>query len=348
MQEKEPASEKSHSHKEPSTSEKHDPPVKEEKAKKIKKIKPPKEKSKKRKRSVTPEIFINPELTGLRQCYGPMCKKNARQQSKYCSDDCGLMLASKRIFQILPQRLQEWNFSQCKAELENTKQLEENRKKQNGVKMTLKSLEERHNNLDRILEVVKTFRYDTQVKETTEAEDEQSMYCITCGHEIHSKTAIRHMEKCFNKYESQSSFGSVFQTKMEGRSMFCDYYNPASKTYCKRLRVLCPEHSKTPKVSETDVCGCPLTDDVIKKNDDFCRVQKKSCFKHHMWEKIRRAEIDMECVRQMMKIDELLEQERQIRYSMTSRAGVLGLLLHSTYNHDLIEELRKQQQLQKN
>ena len=36
-----------------------------------------------------------------------------------------------------------------------------------------------------------------------------------------------------------------------------------------------------------------------------------------------------------MKVDELLEQERQLKFSMTSRAGVLGLLLHSTFNHEL-------------
>ena len=31
--------------------------------------------------------------------------------------------------------------------------------------------------------------------------------------------------------------------------LFCDVYNPHSKTYCKRLQVLCPEHSRDPKVS---------------------------------------------------------------------------------------------------
>lgn len=31
--------------------------------------------------------------------------------------------------------------------------------------------------------------------------------------------------------------------------LFCDVYNPQSKTYCKRLQVLCPEHSRDPKVS---------------------------------------------------------------------------------------------------
>ena len=45
-----------------------------------------------------------------------------------------------------------------------------------------------------------------------------------------------------------------------------------------------------------------------------------------------------------MKVDELLEQERQLKSSMTNRAGVVGLLLHSTYNHELEGRRQAQQQ----
>lgn len=62
-----------------------------------------------------------------------------------------------------------------------------------------------------------------------------------------------------------------------------------------------------------------------------------------MWEKLRRAEIDMERVRQWLKIDELVEQERQIRSNMSTRAGVLALMLHSTYNHELMEQMTQEQ-----
>lgn len=41
---------------------------------------------------------------------------------------------------------------------------------------------------------------------------------------------------------------SLLQTPRATR-LFCDVYNPQSKTYCKRLQVLCPEHSRDPKVS---------------------------------------------------------------------------------------------------
>nr|XP_029721338.1 CXXC-type zinc finger protein 1-like isoform X2 [Aedes albopictus] len=205
--------------------------------------------NKKRKRSLTPEVLVNPALEGDRQCYGPGCIMTARPQSKYCSDTCGMKLATTRIYQVLPQRIQEWSLSPAICEEQNKK------------------------------------------------------------------------------------------TRIEGNSMFCDFYNPASKTYCKRLRVLCPEHCKDPKINDTDVCGCPLVKNVFQLTGEFCRAPKKSCFKHYVWEKIRRAEIDLERVRQWLKMDELVEQERQVRQAMASRAGVLGLMLHSTYNHEIMEKL---------
>lgn len=271
----------------------------------------------------------------------------ARPQSKYCSDECGIKLATNRIYQILPPRIQEWNLRACVAEDKNKQQLEAVRAKQAIVRATLGELDKRHAELDLLVERAKRCTLDPKASETVDVEDEMSMYCITCGHEIHSKTAIKHMEKCFNKYESQASFGSIFKTRIEGgNTMFCDYYNVANKTYCKRLRVLCPEHCKDAKVNDTDVCGCPLVRNVFDLTGECCRAPKKNCFKHYVWEKIRRAEIDLERVRQWLKMDELMEQERQIRTALASRAGVLSLMLHSTYNHEVMEKLCPQKQQQ--
>lgn len=296
---------------------------------------------KRRRRSLTPENTINPALEGLRQCHGPQCINAARSQSKYCSDECGIKLATSRIYQVLPQRIQEWSLTPSKAEEANRKMLDSIRAKQVIVRATLQELDTRHRELDLLVERAKRCVIDPKAAENNDNEDESSMYCITCGHEIHSRFAIRHMEKCFNKYESQASFGSIFKTRIEGNSMFCDFFNPASGTYCKRLKVLCPEHSKDPKISDTDVCGCPLVRDVFDLTGEFCRAPKKSCYKHYVWEKIRRAEIDLERVRQWLKMDELIEQERQVRTAMASRASVMGLILHSSYNHDIMNKLIK-------
>lgn len=43
----------------------------------------------------------------------------------------------------------------------------------------------------------------------------------------------------------------------------------------------------------------------------------------------------MERVRVWLKLDELFERERQIRTAMAHRAGLLPLMLHSTFNHEI-------------
>ncbi|CAH1784566.1 unnamed protein product [Owenia fusiformis] len=270
-----------------------------------------------------------------KQCLGPQCIKPSRKGSKYCSDDCGMKLATSRIYEILPSRIQQWNATPCQAELNNRKTLESLREKQLQARQKLVELDEKHTQLDKILEKAKhtSILTEDETTEDDEEEKELSVYCVTCGHEIHPKTALKHMEKCFAKYESQTSFGSIYKTRIEGSSMFCDFYNSQNKTYCKRLKVLCPEHSKEKKVDPEEVCGCPLVVDVFSHTGELCRTPKRKCNKHYSWEKLRRAEIDMQRVEQWMKLDELLEQERVIKVSLTNRAGVLGLMLHQTIEH---------------
>ena len=44
---------------------------------------------------------------------------------------------------------------------------------------------------------------------------------------------------------------------------------------------------------------------------------------------------------QLHKLEELMEQEHKVRRAMTNRAGVLGLMLHQTIQHDpLTTDLR--------
>ncbi|KAK7595122.1 hypothetical protein V9T40_001555 [Parthenolecanium corni] len=279
-----------------------------------------------------------------RQCYGPECIKEARHHSKYCSDECGMKLAYARIYHILPARIQERNLSICYAELKNERDLIDIRKKQLEVRDILKSLDKRHKELDEILDRGKQLTVENDFDDEMDEEAEVDMYCITCGHQIHTRTAIKHMEKCFNKYESQSSFCSVQKTRIDGNNMFCDFYNPTNQTYCKRLRVLCPEHYKEPKISDDEVCGYPLVTNVFELSGEYCRISQKNCIRHHSWAKLRRAEIDMERVRQWLKLDELVEQEHQIRNFLLARTGVLNLMLHSTYDHDLMNQLAIQSQ----
>uniref|UniRef100_A0AAQ5XLA8 CXXC-type zinc finger protein 1 n=1 Tax=Amphiprion ocellaris TaxID=80972 RepID=A0AAQ5XLA8_AMPOC len=284
------------------------------------------------------------DIAGQRQCLGPSCVEAARTNSKYCSEDCGMKLAANRIYEILPQRIQQWQQSPCIAEEHGKKQLERIRRDQQNARLRLTEMERRFHELEGIIAKAKqqAVQQDEEVNEGDSEDTDLQIFCVSCSHPVNPKVALRHMERCYAKYESQTSFGSMYPTRIEGATrLFCDVYNPQSKTYCKRLQVLCPEHSRDPKIPVDEVCGCPLVKNVFELTGEYCRVSKRKCNKHYNWEKLRRAEVDLERVRVWYKLDELFEQERNVRTAMTNRAGLLALMLHQTIQHDpLTTDLR--------
>nr|XP_032819408.1 CXXC-type zinc finger protein 1 isoform X2 [Petromyzon marinus] len=277
------------------------------------------------------------ETPRQRQCLGPGCTQAVRPTSKYCSHECGMKLAANRIYEILPQRIQEWQASPCVAEELGKRLLEGVRREQHTARLRLAHMDRRFLELEAVIAQAKqqSVCEDEEVTDGDNEEADLQIFCVSCGHPINPKTALKHMERCYAKYESQTSFGSMYPTKIEGATrLFCDVYNTQSKTYCKRLQVLCPEHSRDPKVSVDEVCGCPLVRDVFSPTGDFCRLPKRRCNKHYCWEKLRRAEVDLERVRVWYKLDELFEQERNVRTAMANRAGLLALMLHQTIQHE--------------
>ncbi|KAG8506585.1 CXXC-type zinc finger protein 1 [Galemys pyrenaicus] len=279
----------------------------------------------------------NPDPASLRQCLGPNCVYPTRPGSKYCSDDCGMNLAADRIYEILPQRIQQWQRSPCIAEEQSKKVLERIHREQQDTHARLKYMECRFHELEAIIQRGKqqTVCRDAESNKGGKDGADLKIFCVSCGQPINMSVALRHMERCFAKYECRSSFGSLYPTCIEGATrLFCDVYDPLSKRYCKRLQVLCPEHSRDPKVAEDEVCGCPLVHNVFEFTGDFCRLPKRLCNHHYCWEKLRRAEVDLERVRALHKLEELLEQERNVHTSMTNRAGLLALMLHQTTQHD--------------
>ena len=95
-------------------------------------------------------------------------------------------------------------------------------------------------------ELIKRGKSQTITEEDVDEADDlqEQLYCVTCGHEFSAKTVTRHMERCFNRSESQTSYGSAYPTKNDLADLFCEFYNPSQQTYCKRLKILCPEHYK--------------------------------------------------------------------------------------------------------
>ena len=53
------------------------------------------------------------------------------------------------------------------------------------------------------------------------------------------------------------------------------------------------------QASPDEVCGCPLQTKQFKDAGEVCRTAKRKCNKHPCWERMRRAEIDLEKLRQV-------------------------------------------------
>ena len=306
------------------------------------------------------------------QCYGPGCTEAARPNSKYCSDDCGMNLARNRIFELLPWRVSQWSATPSVADKWNRKELEQVCEEREKLHRQLKKLDEKKSRLEDLIKRAKSQRalcasdrterdlvcvegVDASNTEDSAAEsgtsgktsDEAQIDCISCGNPQPAKVAFRHMERCFNRAESQTTCWSVMRTQIEGDSMLCDFYSPQQRMYCKRLKHICPEHYKEEK-NEGEVCGAPLVfpnGPIIyercfydgeeechdeEKYTDFCRLLKMRCNRHVSWDRLRRAHIDLERFKLWCRLEELMERECQLKNSLANRPNVVSLLLNET------------------
>ena len=191
-------------------------------------------------RDESDESDVEVDLT-VRQCQGIDCINTARMSSKYCSDQCGLSLASLRIYQMLPERIREWNLTSCKAAETNQKELVRIRAEINTAKVKLEEVDREVETLEQLIAKVKSLAPIEKVGDSSDEEDEDvkggagQVNCVSCGKDVSSKLAIRHMETCFNKFESKTSYGSLYKTNIEGYEMVCDFYNAQQGNNCSLI-----------------------------------------------------------------------------------------------------------------
>jgi COMPASS component SPP1 len=83
------------------------------------------------------------------------------------------------------------------------------------------------------------------------------------------------------------------------------------------------------------------SDNILLDSDEICLAPKRTCSVHFKWEKLRRAQIDLEKLRIWLKLEELMEQKRLHEAAMNQRGGLLSLFMHQT---TLINNKQQQQQ----
>lgn len=79
--------------------------------------------------------------------------------------------------------------------------MEDIRRKQMHSRTAIEELEGKRIALDSHIEKVQQVDIDPDADEEELEEEEGSIHCVTCGHEVSVKTCIKHMERCYNKVD---------------------------------------------------------------------------------------------------------------------------------------------------
>ncbi|MXQ99127.1 hypothetical protein E5288_WYG002804 [Bos mutus] len=208
------------------------------------------------------------------------------------------------IHEILPQSIQQWQKSPCIAEENGKKMLECIHHEQQDTHARLKDMECYFHELEAIILCgCRTLYCPMQNNKHGGNSVDLQIFCVSCGKPINVRIALCHMECCFARVRSLTwgRWGKTphFQFLPRATRLFCDVYNPQSERYCKQLqppRSVPHHHHFCPQVPDDKLCSCPLVHNVFEVTNDFCHLPKRFCNLHYCWEKLRRAEVDLECV----------------------------------------------------
>lgn len=196
-----------------------------------------------------------------RHCFGPKCIKSARKGSKYCSDECGIRLAKDRLMGILPQRIADWHKIPCAADELSQKTHKEINFEFEQIKTNLADIELKQAEFDAILDQGKScIPFSEEESEEileNEPDTDYQVFCYCCTTEVSMKGVctlkfihfklfnfqflyqfLKHMERCFNKIESASTYVSSIEPQsllaVINREVFCNFYHPKQGIYCRR------------------------------------------------------------------------------------------------------------------
>lgn len=300
----------------------------------------------------------NSKSHSKKQCSNPECIYEARQDSKYCSEECGYTFNKLRYeTHFIPKwRILEENHSQ--ARLKKMKDIDQLEKDRVEVEQLIKNLKQEKEELEQNISLIKEqakrlFKENANSKENDEEDmemdnedveefisgDASKTYCATCGHTIQSIQAFKHWYSCHKKQEAIYNFTADVMIHYsckedENPKLYCYHQDKKTKRYCMHIESACPQHSNWHS-DKDEVCGCPLN--IMQKlvpDGNYCLELKKDCTQHYHWDKFRLAQMNMQRAQAFSKLDSINDRIRIATNNLADTyGGVVGVMLHNTISH---------------
>ncbi|KAI6233921.1 CXXC-type zinc finger protein 1 [Aphelenchoides fujianensis] len=297
---------------------------------------------------VTANINI-PREDVARHCFGPHCTRCARRGSKYCSDECGMAMAKNRIEELLPERLKQHYERMPLTEVNSDQRMYELLERRKEVELKLEDVAKYRQNLILYINALEYTEPSANTRGSTHSSDTSSVYCFICGQEERIAGIARHTQRCFERLEKQSTFGTATKVRVNPFDILCETYDKHTKSYCKRLRIVCPEHYKDEIGKKMKTCGYPLkwekyrmstADEMFGDADDLtaegmCMRPRAGCLEHKAWERNAIGVIDNLRMNYFIQIDEFVDAYRRIQMLCDSHSDPMHHLLSYTLVEDL-------------
>lgn len=300
-----------------------------------------------------------------KQCVNPECLFEARLESNYCSDECGITFNRMRYEKFfLPnwkylekkhslaraERLSDWgalkeerevviqrinNLKIEKEELEKTiQQIKEEAKKKCDLSPKGQSKTNEENDDE---------DFDVEDNEEILSGDAGKTFCITCGNTVVYHQALKHWSSCHKKHEDIYNYSSDIIIRNEFKEtddpypkLYCNHQDKKTKRYCMNIEGACPLHSSW-NCGKDEVCGCPLN--IMQKltpDGNYCTEFKKHCTQHYHWDRFRLAQLNMQRVQAFGRLDVINERVKSLETIIEdSYGGVVGIMLHRTIDHEV-------------
>ncbi|CEF62239.1 CXXC-type zinc finger protein 1 [Strongyloides ratti] len=293
-----------------------------------------------------------PKVEEFKRCLWLECDNVVALGSKYCSYECGKKLARERLLCLSPYIIED---------AEKFSYVKDNYKKEiERLKNVCRSKLENMNKAAGCARLLVEFVTQQLSLEYNEKDNGNNVsrkdyiLCICCGENIEGPLYGSHIPKCLSRKEREAYYGSEEKGNLL-LNILCERYSSRFNSYCKRFKIICPEHPCNDIDDGLKICSYPTTfDDAIRRDGSFfflnfspnffkgsyCTNGYGICPDHPNWYRYTLAVVDAYRFGELEKLNEARTTIGKYNTFVNSRGNVFNCIssrqaLENFYNDSI-------------